>query len=241
MIDLGGADSFLRGVFGDAAPEIDRRRRAPVGHAAAGSRFGGGLGLEVVLPIDRDVGPAPRRLAHARAGRGDDGRPPRGDGRRGLTIGPFAAPSTGIGAALDLTAGGGLGGLDAAARVRAADARSASRSTSARSARAAASSTIDPEIGRYAGALALDLLAVGLGAIVVVDTQLPDDPDGWALFASLFATFPSLPLGFGFFLSGVGGLVCLNRTMDAEAIAGGLKSGAVDAILFPDDPSKTPS
>ena len=52
-------------------------------------------------------------------------------------------------------------------------------------------------------------------------------------------TFPSLPLGFGFFLSGVGGIVCLNRTMDSEALAEGLKSGAVDAILFPDDPSRT--
>ncbi|HKE78912.1 MAG TPA: DUF6603 domain-containing protein [Solirubrobacteraceae bacterium] len=94
----------------------------------------------------------------------------------------------------------------------------------------------DPELGRYTGALELELLEVGLGAIVVIDTRLPDDPDGWALFASIFATFPSLPLGFGFFLSGVGGLVCLNRTMDADALASGLKSGAIDAILFPDDP-----
>ncbi len=94
----------------------------------------------------------------------------------------------------------------------------------------------DPELGRYSGALELELLEVGLGAIVVIDTRLPDDPDGWALFASIFATFPSLPLGFGFFLSGVGGLVCLNRTLDADALASGLKSGAIDAILFPDDP-----
>lgn len=93
-----------------------------------------------------------------------------------------------------------------------------------------------PEIGRYSGALALEFLSVGLSAIVVVDTRLPGDPHGWALFASLFATFPSLPLGFGFFLSGVGGIVCLNRTMDAMAIAAGLRDGAVDAILFPDNP-----
>jgi hypothetical protein len=94
----------------------------------------------------------------------------------------------------------------------------------------------DPGLQRYSGALSLEILAIGLGAIVVVDTQLPGDPDGWALFASLFLTFPSIPLGFGFFLSGVGGIVCLNRTMDALAIASGLREGAVDTILFPDDP-----
>ncbi len=93
----------------------------------------------------------------------------------------------------------------------------------------------EPELGRYSGALALEFVSVGLSAIVVVDTRLPGNPDGWALFASLFATFPSLPLGFGFFLSGVGGIVCLNRAMDTEALASGLRSGAVDAILFPDN------
>ena len=60
---------------------------------------------------------------------------------------------------------------------------------------------------------------------------------GWALFASISATFPGLPLGFGFLLSGVGGIFALNRTMDVEALASGLKSGAADAILFPEDPA----
>src|SRR5206468_2342939 len=93
----------------------------------------------------------------------------------------------------------------------------------------------DPDIGRYTGALDIEFLKVGLEALVVVDTQLPDEPGGWSFFASISATFPSLPLGFGFFLSSVGGLVALNRTMDVQALASGLKSGALDALLFPDD------
>jgi hypothetical protein len=93
----------------------------------------------------------------------------------------------------------------------------------------------DPALGRYTGALQLEALEVGLAAIVVVDTKLPGDPDGWALFCSLSLTFPGVPLGFGFFLSGVGGLVALNRTLDVEGFASGLQSGAVDAVLFPDD------
>ena len=96
--------------------------------------------------------------------------------------------------------------------------------------------SIEPEIGRYSGGLSLDFVSVGIDAIVVIDTQLPGDPDGWAFFASLAASFPGIPLGFGFTLSGVGGLIALNRTMDAEALAMALRTGVIDALLFPDDP-----
>ena len=93
---------------------------------------------------------------------------------------------------------------------------------------------IDPEEGRYAGGLALDILGIGVSAVVIIDTQVQQS--GWALFASLGATFSTpLPIGFGFTLIGVGGLLAVNRTMNIEGLAAGLKTGAADAILFPDD------
>ncbi|WP_282607800.1 DUF6603 domain-containing protein [Pelagibius sp. Alg239-R121] len=92
------------------------------------------------------------------------------------------------------------------------------------------------ETGRYLGGLSLDILTVGVDAIVIVDTRLPNDPNGWAFFASLTATFPGIPLGFGFTLEGVGGLIALNRSLDEEALAVGLRSGAADDLLFPNDP-----
>ncbi|MEM7341408.1 MAG: DUF6603 domain-containing protein [Actinomycetota bacterium] len=95
---------------------------------------------------------------------------------------------------------------------------------------------IDADIGRYSGALAIEVISVGISAIVVVDTQLPGDEDGFALFAALFLEFPGIPLGFGFSLTGVGGIVALNRTLDSEALALGLRSGVIDSLLFPDDP-----
>ena len=63
----------------------------------------------------------------------------------------------------------------------------------------------------------------GISAIVVVDTGCPASRDGWALFAQpRCSTFPTpIPLGFGFTLIGVGGLLALNRTIDVDALAGG--------------------
>ena len=94
----------------------------------------------------------------------------------------------------------------------------------------------DPDTGRYSGGLALDMLGLGISAIVIVDTQIPGDPEGWALFGSLGLEFPQpIPLGFGFTLLGVGGLLALNRTLDVDGLATGLSTGAVDAILFPEN------
>jgi hypothetical protein len=94
---------------------------------------------------------------------------------------------------------------------------------------------IDPEIGRYSGGLALEIFGLGISAIVVVDTEVPGDA-GWAFFASLGVSFVTpLPIGFGFTLIGVGGLLALNRTIDVDSLAVALKTGAADAVLFPDN------
>ena len=46
----------------------------------------------------------------------------------------------------------------------------------------------------------------------------------------------SIQLGFGFTLNGVGGLAGVNRTLDADALAAGVRSGSLDPVLFPADP-----
>ncbi len=95
-----------------------------------------------------------------------------------------------------------------------------------------------PETGRYEGALAIDIASVGIQAMTVIDTAVAGEPDGWTFFASLTARFPGIPLGFGFTLMGAGGLVALNRAVDGEALALGLRDGAADALLFPDNPAR---
>lgn len=96
--------------------------------------------------------------------------------------------------------------------------------------------SIDPEKGRYVGALQLSLLdKFDLTAIAIITTKAPDGSEGFSLLAMLNVAFqPSIQLGLGFSLSGLGGLLAVNRRMSAEAIRLGVKSGAIDRILFPD-------
>lgn len=96
----------------------------------------------------------------------------------------------------------------------------------------------DPDRGEYAGALELtfsDFLS--LKAIGMITTRMPDGSRGFSLIVIITAEFsPGLQLGYGFTLIGVGGLLGLNRTVVLEALALGVRTGAVNGILFPVDP-----
>jgi hypothetical protein len=96
----------------------------------------------------------------------------------------------------------------------------------------------DPDHGRYAGILHLEFLdIVSVTAIGLLDTRMPNGEKGFALLIILTAEFnPPFQLSFGFTLVGVGGLVGVNRTMVVSVIQEGVRSGAIDSILFPRDP-----
>jgi len=87
----------------------------------------------------------------------------------------------------------------------------------------------------YAGILALKAMEIGLTAIALITTKMPDGSEGFSLLVSICATFnPPIQLSYGFTLSGVGGLVGINRTMDVDALRVGIKNRTLDSILFPD-------
>ena len=94
---------------------------------------------------------------------------------------------------------------------------------------------LDYEKGEYAGALELtfsDFLS--LKAIGLINTKLPGG--GFSLLIIITAEFnPGIQLGFGFALSGVGGLLGLHRTVMIDALVQGVRTGAVSRILFPTD------
>jgi hypothetical protein len=87
---------------------------------------------------------------------------------------------------------------------------------------------------RLAGAFGISLGPVSASAFGILER-----PGGaLSLVLLLGARFtPGIQLGFGFALSGVGGLVGVNRRADTDALRARLGSGAATDALFADDPA----
>lgn len=92
-----------------------------------------------------------------------------------------------------------------------------------------------PERGEYSGALELTFSEViSLKAIGLINTKMPDGSPGFSLVIIITAEFGvGIQLGFGFTLLAVGGLVGVNRTMNVDALALGVRTGAVNGVMFP--------
>lgn len=96
----------------------------------------------------------------------------------------------------------------------------------------------DAENEQYAGAFQLEICQrVSVKAVGLLTTRLPDGRKGFSLLIIASAEFDP-PLGpiLGVSLFGVGVLVGIHRTLDADALRDGLRNRVLDAILFPEDP-----
>jgi len=87
----------------------------------------------------------------------------------------------------------------------------------------------------FRGALALRLGSYGISAFALMTTRLPSGAEGFSFLATLFVEF-ELQLGYGFKLTGLGGLLGLNRTCSVEELRTKLLAGNLDSLLFPEDP-----
>jgi hypothetical protein len=95
----------------------------------------------------------------------------------------------------------------------------------------------DAARGQYAGVVQLELKGLTLQAIGLITTRLPSGQRGFSLLVIIAASdFAPINLGFGFRLTGIGGLLGFNRTVELEPMRAGLKSGALDNVLFPENP-----
>jgi hypothetical protein len=87
----------------------------------------------------------------------------------------------------------------------------------------------------YAGALELsfmDLFAVK--AIGLINNKMPDGSPGTSVLFIVSVEFsPGIALGFGFFLSGLGGILGVHRTIQVERLRDGVRTGTIQNILFP--------
>jgi hypothetical protein len=95
----------------------------------------------------------------------------------------------------------------------------------------------DTDKEEYAGILELSIAGfISVKAIGILTTKMPDGSKGFSLLLIITAEFnPPFQLGFGFTLNGVGGLIGLNRTMLIDPLREGVRTGAINSIMFPQD------
>lgn len=94
-----------------------------------------------------------------------------------------------------------------------------------------------PDKGEYIGAAELTVMdEFSVKAIGIINTQLPDGQEGYSFLLLITAEFDPVQLGFGFTLSGVGGMIGLHRSLDLEVIQDKVKTDDFNTILFPQDP-----
>lgn len=89
--------------------------------------------------------------------------------------------------------------------------------------------------GSLGGALTLDLKFITINAFAVLQTK---PPLSFVILMSVRFLPPGIQLGFGFSLTGIGGLVGINRRLDAQAIEAAILDGSINQLLFPSDPAR---
>lgn len=99
---------------------------------------------------------------------------------------------------------------------------------------------LDFDNHRYAGVLAfkipLEKREIGLIAVGLINTRLPNAEKGFSLLISIGVFFnPSIPLAFGFTLNAVGGLIGVHRTMKVDILRERVQSGAIGSVMFPEN------
>lgn len=235
----GDGDGFLSDVLGELEFTIPMELGVQWSQAE-GLRISGGAGLDVIIPINRTIGPLSIESVALRFIAGSDGAELTATTTGGLEIGPFAAVVRDIGFRITLepVARGDRNGKGAVV-VRAAFKPPSGLGLSVNAPGVGGGGYLEmfPEIGRYNGMVNLRLLGLEITAIGLIATQMPDGSEGWSMFLSISVQFGAgIQLAFGFKLTGIGGLAGVHRGIDIEALGDGVRTGALNAVLFPDDP-----
>lgn len=92
-----------------------------------------------------------------------------------------------------------------------------------------------PSDGRYVGCLSLSAFEIAVGAIGLLETRAAGVV-GYSCLVLISATFTPIQLGFGFTLSGVGGICGVQRAVNLDSLRGGVRDGSLTPLLFTRDP-----
>jgi hypothetical protein len=247
----GTLDGFLANVL--PAGGIELNTSITVGLSSdRGIYFGGssgdalqsglesGAGIDATLPVNLSAGPITLRSAHIRVAANSSGLAAEVSASVQTTLGPVTALIERVGLMLDVDFPRG------GTQPTPLDADAGFKPPSGVALSVDATGVVtgggflfhDPVQGLYAGAMQLSLREqITLKAFGLISTRMPDGTRGFSLLVFITAEdFRPIPLGLGFTLLGIGGMVGVNRTFDERVLRAGLSSGALAALLFPRDP-----
>ncbi len=239
IIDTSNADGFIGTLT--SGIRVEGGFDAQLGWApSTGIRFEGSATIEIQIPLHVSLGPIDISSLYLVGGisGGDSGIaiPLELSVGLGAKLGPLEAAVERIGAKAMVTfpeEGGNLGPANISFEFKPPS--GVGLAVDAGVVKGGGYLYIDVERGEYAGALELTFSGfVSIKAIGIITTKMPDGSPGFSLLIIMWVEFASgIQLGFGFALFAVGGLLGLNRTMKLQALMEGVRSGAIDRIMFP--------
>jgi hypothetical protein len=233
-----GADGFLAKILPSEAIEATFGLGVGISNVG-GLYFKGSSGLLIRVPLHLSLGPAELHFLSVSIASKDQSVPVEVTTGLSAKLGPLAAAveDVGVRATFTISAGrtGNLGPLDVAFGFRPPS--GAGLSLNAAVVKGGGFLKLDFERGEYTGALELTFSGViALKAIGLITTKMPDGRPGFSLLIIITAEFGTgVQLGFGFTLLAVGGLIGLNRTMKLQPLMDGIRTGAINGIMFPQD------
>lgn len=238
VIDLSSGDGFIAGLVGggNLSANLDFKLHwSP----RTGASVEGSSAIEIAIPTHITIGPIDLQRLYLKLGLAADGSlPAELSAAFQASLGPLQASVDRIGVIATTTFpdhGGNLGPANLAFAFKPPS--GVGLSVDAGIVKGGGFLYIDTDRGEYAGALELmfaDFLS--LHAIGLITTKMPDGSSGFSLLIIITADFgPGIQLGFGFTLLAVGGLLGLNRAVLLQPLMEGVRTGAVDSIMFPQD------
>jgi hypothetical protein len=238
LLAPGEGDGFVQELLGDKEMQV----AFDLGFdwsSLSGLQITGEGGLCVTLPLNLTLGPATLNEVHLCLSAGTEGLTLLGAVTAEARLGPVVCSVKDIGIEFRLGFGAGArkGESFGAVSLDAAFKPPSGVGLGIDSPAVSAGGYLefDRERGEYGGTATVGIGPLALTAVGLLDVKLPEPP-GWSLLLSICADFTPVPLGFGFTLNGVGGLIGIGRTLDVKALQRQLAAGALDAVMFPEDP-----
>ena len=238
LIDLSGGDGFISTITGGGRIESTFDLRA-LWSPSSGLQFEGSGALDLAVPIHLELGPVEVTTLYLSAGIAEDGSVPvEVSGAFKAALGPIKAAVDRVG--LSVVArfpdgGGNLGPVDLGFAFKPPS--GVGLAIDAGVVSGGGFLYVDAARGEYAGALELEFANfLELKAIGLISTRMPDGSAGFSLLIVIAVEFGTgIQLGYGFTLLAVGGLIGLNRRMDLQAMVEGVRTGAIESVMFPRD------